>query len=240
MPKRIKQRRRGRGGTAFRSPGFRFLGKVGYRQLDSREKQGAVVGHIVDILHDRGRSAPVAKVKFEDNSEVLLPATKGTMVNERLEEGAMAGTKNGNILPLSKISEGTVVSNVEARPGDGGKYMRGAGCSATVVTREQDKVIIQMSSGELKVFDPNCRATIGAVAGSGRTEKPFVKAGKHYFAAKSRNKFWPIVAGSAMNPRDHPFGQKGRRTHKPKSVSRNAVPGQKVGSIAPKRTGKKR
>jgi large subunit ribosomal protein L2 len=103
------------------------------------------------------------------------------------------------------------------------------------------KAIVELPSGELKAFNPQCRATIGVVAGGGRKEKPFLKAGNRHYAAKAKGKKSMGVRGVAMNAVDHPHGG-GNRQHpgRPTTVSRHAPPGRKVGSIAAKRTGKRR
>lgn len=143
-------------------------------------------------------------------------------------------------MPLSEIPDGTLVCNIEARPGDGGRFARASGTSAILLAHDSRGVAIKLPSGKTHWFDPRCRATIGRVAGGGRTEKPLVKAGKMWYKVRSRAVKWPRVSGVAMNPVDHPFGG-GRHQHtgRPKSVSRGAPPGRKVGSLAPRRTGRK-
>jgi len=101
--------------------------------------------------------------------------------------------------------------------------------------------MVQLPSSKTKRFLPDCRATIGIIAGSGRKEKPFLKAGKRHYAMKAKNKLWPQVSGSSMNSVDHPFGGSSSASKSgPTQASRNAPPGRKVGKIAPKKTGKKR
>jgi len=155
-----------------------------------------------------------------------------------IEAGESVELKPGNITTLKNIPEGVPVCNVEAQPGDGGKFARASGTFALVVSHEEDRVLVQMPSGQLKWFNPMCRAMVGVVAGGGRTDKPFVKAGKKYHKMKSKAAKWPRVRGVAMNAVDHPFGG-GKHQHvgRPKTVSRNAPPGRKVGSIAARRTG---
>ena len=128
---------------------------------------------------------------------------------------------------------------MELNPGDGGKVCRTAGSSAVVVSHDRNKTVIRLPSHKFRTLSSQCRATIGKVAGSGITEKPFVKAGTKSYAMAVRNKLYPRTSGVAMNPVDHPFGGK-TKPGKHKSVSRNAPPGRKVGSISPRRTGKKK
>jgi large subunit ribosomal protein L2 len=168
---------------------------------------------------------------------VLAP--EGVRVGETIQVGVSAEIKPGNTLPLSEIPEGVPVCNVESNRGDGGKFARASGVSATLLTHDRDVAVVQLPSGEVKRLDPQCRATVGVVAGGGRTEKPFVKAGKKHHKMRARGTKYPRVRGVAMNAVDHPFGGGGRQhPGQPKSVSRDAPPGRKVGDIASKRTGR--
>jgi large subunit ribosomal protein L2 len=198
-----------------------------------------IQGEVTDIEHDPSRSAPVARVAFEDGDERLVLAPEGVGVGDRIEVGISAAIEPGNTLPLAEIPEGVPVINVEAQPGDGGKYARASGVSADLITHERDAAVVQLPSGEVKRLSPDCRATIGVVAGGGRTEKPFVTAGKKYHKMKTRGTKWPKVRGVAMNAVDHPFGGGGRQhPGRPKSVSKNAPAGRKVGDISSRRTGR--
>ncbi|MDD5181540.1 MAG: 50S ribosomal protein L2, partial [Candidatus Nanoarchaeia archaeon] len=175
-----------------------------------------------------------------DGTKATIPAPYGMRVGDVVYAGLTAPVKDGNILPLKSIAPGTSVYNIENAPGDGGKLVRAGGVSARIVTKESGKVIVKLPSKEFKKFNEDCRATIGVVAGFGRKEMPIVKAGKHYFMTRATGKYWPHVSGVAMNAINHPHGGKRRSTQhsKNKSVSRNAPPGRKVGSIAPRRTGR--
>ncbi|MBI2651643.1 50S ribosomal protein L2, partial [Candidatus Woesearchaeota archaeon] len=139
------------------------------------------------------------------------------------------------------IPEGVAIYNIEALPGDGGKFVRASGNSAKIITKMQDTIVVELPSSKRRVFLPDCRATVGTIAGSGRKEKPFLKAGKRYYAMKAKNKLWPQVSGTSMNAVDHPFGGRSSASKGgPTQSSRNSPPGRKVGKIAPKRTGRKR
>ena len=143
-------------------------------------------------------------------------------------------------MPVGKIPEGVPVYNIELSPGDGGKLVRAGGSNATIVSHDSEKTVIQLPSGQFKTLDSSCRATIGILAGGGRKDKPFLKAGKKYFAYKKRGKQYPVVRGVAMNPVAHPHGGGGHQhVGKPYTVKRGASPGRKVGSIAARRTGRK-
>ena len=234
MGRRIQGQRRGRGGPTFRAPSHRYKADLGHRKAD-----GTISGEVVDIEHDPARSAPVALVEFEDGDRRYVLAPEGLAVGETIQVGISAEIKAGNTLPLAEIPEGVPVCNVESRPGDGGKFARASGVNATLITHDREAAIVQLPSGELKRLSPDCRATIGVVAGGGRTEKPFVKAGKKHHKLRARGTKYPRVRGVAMNAVDHPFGGGGRQhPGRPKSVSRDAPPGRKVGAISSRRTGR--
>ena len=239
MGKSLIQQRRGKGSTTFRAPSHRYRGAVKYVPLNLT-KEKTLVGKVVEILHDPGRTAPVARVKFENGLEKLIIAPEGLLVGDEIVIGPNAPIKIGNTLPLAMIPEGTYVYDIEGIPGDGGKFVRAGGSYALVVSREKDKVIVQLPSGELKAFNPMCRATIGVVAGGGRLEKPLVKAGKAYYVMKARNRFWPKPRGVKMNAVNHPHGGKEHHIGRPSTVSRRAPPGRKVGHIAARRTGRRK
>ncbi len=241
MGKRLIIQRRGRGTPTYRSSSHRFRGKVTYRSYDKLEKEGIIKGTVIDIIHDPGRSAPVAKVDFENGEQKLVLAPESIAIDDEIECGISAEIEPGNTLPLSEIPEGTPIFNIEKNPGDGGKFVRTSGTYAALITHDVDKVMVNLPSGELKTFNPRSRATIGVVAGGGRKDKPFLKAGNRYHALKAKGKKMMTVRGVAMNAVDHPHGG-GNRQHPGKSttISRHAPPGRKVGSISAKRTGRRR
>ena len=236
MGRRIQGQRRGRGGPTFRAPSHRYKANLSHRAVEDAD---VVTGEVVGIEHDPARSAPLADVQFEDDDRRLVLAPEGIAVGDTIQVGVSAEVAPGNTLPLAEIPEGVPVCNVERQPGDGGKFARASGVSATLLTHDRNAAVVQLPSGEMRRLSPEARATIGVVAGGGRTEKPFVKAGKKYHKMRSRGTKYPRVRGVAMNAVDHPFGGGGRQhPGKPKSVSRDAPPGRKVGDIASKRTGR--
>ncbi|ELZ93999.1 50S ribosomal protein L2P [Haloferax mucosum ATCC BAA-1512] len=235
MGRRIQGQRRGRGSSTFRAPSHRYKAELSHKKSEEKD---TITGTVVGIEHDPARSAPIALVEFEDEQRMIL-APEGISVGEELQIGVSAEIKPGNTLPLAEIPEGVPVCNVERQPGDGGKFARASGVSAQLLSHDREVAIVKLPSGQVKRLNPNCRATIGVVAGGGRTEKPFVKAGKKHHKMKARGIKWPRVRGVAMNAVDHPFGGGGRQhPGQPKSVSRDAPPGRKVGDIASKRTGR--
>jgi large subunit ribosomal protein L2 len=236
MGRRIQGQRRGRGSPTFRAPSHRYKADLSHK---TPEDVDTVSGQVVDIEHDPARSAPVAAVEFEDGDQRLVLAPEGVGIGDELQVGISAEIAPGNTMPLAEIPEGVPVCNVERQPGDGGKFARASGTSADLITHDRHAAVVKLPSGESKRLDPECRATIGVVAGGGRTEKPHVKAGKKYHKMKARGTKWPNVRGVAMNAVDHPFGGGGRQhPGRPKSVSRNAPPGRKVGDISSRRTGR--
>jgi large subunit ribosomal protein L2 len=234
MGKNLIQQRRGKGSQRFRAPSFRYIGKS--QHPEAKEKN---TGEIVDILHSQGHSAPLMVVKYNEKFNLSI-APEGIKVGQRINFGEGSEIKTGNTLPLADIPEGTSIFNIELAPGDGGKCVKASGASARILSKGKGKVLLRLPSKKQKEFSEKCLATIGRAAGSGRPEKPILKAGNKYFKMKAKNKMWPHVNGVSMNAVAHPFGSKSSHTKgRPTQASRNAPPGRKVGKIAPKRTGRK-
>lgn len=236
MGRRIRAQRIGRGSPTYKSRSSKQRGEVELPPISEEGEKAKVV----DILHDPGRTAPVARVRYSDGQERLVLAPEGIKVGDDLECGISASIDPGNVLPLAEIPEGTPVYNIESEPGGGGKFARASGTYATLLAHDVGQAIVRMPSGEIRSFNPKCRATVGIVAGGGRTEKPFVKAGKRKKSMKAKGKYYPRVSGVAMNAVDHPFGSgRGRHAGRPRIVSRDAPPGQKVGLLSARRSGKR-
>ncbi len=241
MGKRIIPRRRGRGVKGvYTSPSHRHKGGINGVKYPPTDK---VNMKIIDIEHDPGRTAPLAKVevtsdKFQGEIYRFI-AAEGLFVNQEINIGDNSEIVFGNVLPLRAIPEGTPIYNIEAQPGDGGKFVRAGGTVASIVSHGIHTVV-QLPSGQFKPFDPDCRATIGVVSGGGRPEKPFATAGKKFHAYRSRAKSHLKVSGIAMNPVNHPHGG-GSHQHvgKPSTVSVHAPPGRKVGRLSPHKKKKK-
>lgn len=194
-------------------------------------------GKIIDIMDCPGHAGPLLKVMCR-NQEAIVQAPEGVRVNDDIFIGPGAPPLKGNILPLRNIPEGASVFNIESYPGDGGKMVKSSGTAAKVIAKFPDRITVLLPSKKERDFNPQCRATLGQVAGAGRPEKPFLRAGYRYFAMKSRNKYYPVVSGTSKNSVSHPFG--GRSTNAKghaTTVSRDAPPGRKVGKIAARRTG---
>ncbi len=238
MGKRILQRRRGKGGSQFRVSGRGKIAPVRYPNLRTEGEEKLTVKAILD---ERGRTAPLAQLEHSAGEISYIPAVSGLSVGSQIGLGPTAKPSTGNILPLGKIPEGTRISNIELRVGDGGKLVRASGGSAILFSKGNGRAILRLPSGKSILVDDKCRASIGEIAGGGRLEKPFLRAGPRHHAMQASGKMYPRMRGIAMAVVYHPFGG-GRHQHpgKSTSTSRNAPPGRKVGLIAPRKTGRKR
>lgn len=218
----------------YRAPSHKYKGDV-RNPVVSKE---TISGTVREFVHCPGHTAPLAKVDAA-GKPVLMLATEGMTLGQSIQIGNAAPAVSGNTLPLGQISEGTYIYNIENRPGDGGRFARSGGTHASVVSHSADTTIVQLPSGKFKTLLSTCRATVGVVAGGGRKDKPFAKAGKRYHAAMAKSWRYPQVRGVAMNPVDHPYGG-GAHQHKgkPGSVKHGSPHGRNVGSISPKREGR--
>jgi large subunit ribosomal protein L2 len=227
MGKRIISRRRGSGTPTYRSPSHRHHGAI-YHPAASMVGDGKVIS----IEQAPGRTAPVAEVTAPDGTTVRILAPAGLATGDTIafHEGKV---DRGAILALARIPDGTLISNVEVKPFDGGRLVRSAGASALVVAHAGSEVTIQLPSGDFKRLLDTCRAEVGAVGGSGRLERPIIKAGKKVWATRSLARAAFKVRGVAMNPVNHPFGG-GAHQHvgRPSTVSSGTWPGAKVGRFS--------
>ena len=232
MGKRIIVQARGRGGPRYRVRRQAFSIRPRYPFNISGE------GIAVKIINSMGHTAPLAKIKY-DKGIFFMPAFKGMSEGQKinLDKGEVTP---GNILRLKDIPIKTSVYNIEARPGDGGIFIRSGGNSGVVNRTSETGVFILMPSKKEKEFNPQCRATVGVIAGAGRFDKPILKAGKKYYMEKSKGKLWPRTSAVKMNAIDHPFGGGRGKRIKSKIAKRNAPPGAKVGLLRPRRTGKQK
>jgi large subunit ribosomal protein L2 len=227
MGKNLPTQRRGRGTSpTYRSPSHRHIS-------DAKMPRMTGEGTVLDIRHAPGRSAPLARVGIGD-LEFFMIAPDGLRVGQTVAFGRHI-VERGSVLPLGQLPEGTLVCNIELQPGDGGRLVRAAGTTAVIVS-QGDHTIVRLPSGGFKEINPLCRAIVGVVAGGGRKDKPFYKAGKRVNAYRSKAKSAITVRGVAKNPVDHPHGG-GAHQHvgRPSTVSAGAPPGRKVGRLSPKR-----
>ena len=231
MGKNLIQQRRGKGSGRFRAPDFRYKGEI---KMLNKEFYT-----VKNLIRCPGHSAPLIEAEYNDKTTSLLIAPEGIAVGDTIQMNSEQ-IRIGTIASLKEIPEGTSVFCIEAKPGDGGKFVRGSGTSARIVAKSDSTVTILLPSKKQKDFHPNCKAMIGVAAGGGRVEKPLLKAGKKHHLMKAKNKYYPIVSGSAMNAVAHPFGNKrSLRKSKARPAPKNAPPGRKVGMIRPRRSGRR-
>ena len=238
MGKRTLVRRMGRGGKQFRAITVGKLAPAKYPNFKLNEHHS---GTVVDIVHERGRDAPLARIHFDDNTYSYVPAPNGTTVGSRIEIGVGATATARNILSLESIPDGTLICNIEKNAGDGGKLIKSAGSSALVFAHGTEGVTLKFPSGKFLLVNPKCRAMIGIIAGAGRKDKPFLKAGNRAKYMQAHGRLYPTVRGIAQAAVYHPHGG-GRHQHigRQSSVGRTTPPGRKVGIIAPRKTGRGR
>lgn len=239
MGKRILVQRRGRGAPTFRAATHKRIAPARYPPHASAEQISTVKGLVKGIMHEPGRGTPLGLIRLETGGEFYNVVPEGVAVGQEISLGAAAHIDIGNVIPLGNIPEGTLVCNIECAPSDGGKLARSSGAYATIVAHTPEGTIIKLPSGRKTCFSDLCRATIGVIAGAGRIEKPFLKAGEKWHLMVAKGRTYPRVGGVAMISAYHPHGG-GRHKHpsKPTTVARGAPPGRKVGLIAARRTGR--
>ena len=172
-----------------------------YRIIDFKRRKDGITAMVSAIEYDPNRSANIALITYKDGEKAYIIAPKGLTVGTVVESGENVDIKVGNALPIMNIPVGTVIHNIELKPGKGASLARSAGASAQILGREDKYVLVRLSSGETRKILGTCRATIGVV---GNEDYSLVKIGK---AGRTRHKgFRPTVRGSVMNPNDHPHG----------------------------------
>ena len=241
MGKRIRVQRRGRGGSTFRASTHKRVAPAQYPLTTTKEYfDAAIQGVIEELVHDSGRGAPLALIRFENGEKCYTVIPEGVYVGQKIQIGGKASVEVGNILPLGKIPEGTMICNIELRPGDGGKIAKSSGTYAIVVGHTAQGTIIKLPSGKTRYISDYCRSTIGVASGAGRTEKPFLRAGAKFHLMKAKGHKYPRTRGRAMIAAAHPYGSSKRSARKGTTTSHGAPPGQKVGLIAARGAGRKK
>ena len=172
-----------------------------YRIIDFKRNKLNVPGSVVSIEYDPNRTANIALISYADGEKRYIIAPKGLTVNDTVVSGENVDIKTGNALPIANIPVGTMIHNIELRPGKGGELARSAGSSAQILGREDDYVMVRLSSGEQRKVLGTCMATVGVV---GNEDSSLVKIGKA--GRKRLMGIRPTVRGSVMNPNDHPHG----------------------------------
>lgn len=172
-----------------------------YRVIDFKRNKDDIAGIVKTVEYDPNRSANIALIHYTDGIKTYIIAPKGIEIGQRVFSGKDADIKIGNALPLENIPVGTVIHNIEMKPGKGGQLVRSAGTSAQVLGKEGKYVLVRLNSGEVRMILATCRATIGSVGNEQHELINIGKAGRSRWMGKR-----PTVRGSVMNPNDHPHG----------------------------------
>ena len=175
--------------------------KVRYRVIDFRRNKDGVPAKVAHIEYDPNRNARIALLHYADGEKRYILMPNRVKVGDMLESGSGADIRPGNALPLRNIPVGTVVHNIEMRPGGGGKIARSAGASVQLVAKEGTKATLRLPSGEMRMVPMDCRATVGEVGNAEAELISIGKAGRNRWKGKR-----PSVRGVVMNPVDHPLG----------------------------------
>ncbi len=240
MGKRIRVQRRGHGGSTFRAATHKRIAAVQYPTFSKKEIERVVQGRIEEIMHEAGRGSPLAFVKLENGQNFYTVVPESVFQGQTIQMGGKASVDVGNVLTLGDVPPGTMVCNVELQPGDGGKVCRSSGAYATVVAHTPLGTMIKFPSGKTTYLNDLCRAMVGVVSGTGRVDKPFLKAGPRYHLKHAKGHKYQRPRGVAMVAAVHPYGSSHRGARKVTTVGRHAPPGQKVGLIAARSAGRKR
>ncbi|QDY99609.1 50S ribosomal protein L2 [Nitratireductor mangrovi] len=182
----------------------RFIGgghKRTYRVIDFKRRKFDVAATVERIEYDPNRSAFIALIRYDDGELSYILAPQRLAVGDKVVSSASADVKPGNTMPLSAMPVGTIVHNVELKPGKGGQVARSAGAYVQLVARDQGMAILRMSSGEQRLVHGSCLATVGAVSNPDHANINDGKAGRTRWRGKR-----PHNRGVAMNPVDHPHG----------------------------------
>jgi large subunit ribosomal protein L2 len=187
----------GRITTRFRGGGH----KRAYRMVDFKRSKRDVIATVERLEYDPNRTAFIALVKYADGELAYILAPQRLSVGDQVISAAVADVKPGNAMPLSAMPVGTIVHNVEMKPGKGGQMARSAGTYAQLVGRDQGMAILRMNSGEQRLVHGSCLATVGAVSNPDHGNINLGKAGRKRWLGKR-----PHNRGVVMNPVDHPHG----------------------------------
>ncbi|PCS00617.1 50S ribosomal protein L2 [Lactococcus fujiensis] len=175
--------------------------KKKYRLIDFKRNTDNVVAKVATIEYDPNRTANIALIVYENGIKSYILAPKGLEVGMTVVSGPEADIKVGNALPLANIPVGTLIHNIELKPGKGGQLVRSAGASAQILGTEGKYTLVRLQSGEIRMILSTCRATVGVVGNEQQNLINLGKAGRtRYLGIR------PTVRGSVMNPNDHPHG----------------------------------
>jgi large subunit ribosomal protein L2 len=175
--------------------------KQSYRLVDFKRRTLDVAAVVERLEYDPNRSAFIALIKYADGKQSYILAPQRLAIGDSVIASMSADVKPGNAMPLSAMPVGTIVHNVELKPGKGGQVARSAGAYAQLVGRDQGMAILRLNSGEQRLVHGTCFATVGAVSNPDHSNRSLGKAGRNVWLGKR-----PHVRGVAMNPVDHPHG----------------------------------
>lgn len=171
------------------------------REIDFKRDKRGIVARVVSIEYDPNRGADIALLFYTDGEKRYILVPEGLAVGDQIQAGEKADIKPGNALPLVKIPLGTVVHNIEIKPGKGGQMVRGAGVGAILMNKEEKYALIKLPSGEQRKVELSCYATVGQIGNIDRKNRILGKAGiKRHMGIR------PTVRGVAQNPSSHPHG----------------------------------
>lgn len=172
-----------------------------YRVIDFKRNKDGISAKVTGIEYDPNRSAHIALLTYTDGEKRYIIAPKELKAGDKVMSGPDAEVRAGNCLPLEKIPEGTLIHNIELRPGKGGQIARSAGASVQLMAKEGRYANIKLGSGEVRLVEVKCRATVGTVGNTDHENVSIGKAGRSRWLGKR-----PRVRAVAMNPVDHPMG----------------------------------
>ncbi|OJX10043.1 MAG: 50S ribosomal protein L2 [Caedibacter sp. 37-49] len=175
--------------------------KQRYRVIDFKRRKDGMIAKVERLEYDPNRTAFIALIRYEDDTLSYILAPQRLALGDQVESGDKADIKTGNCLSLKGIPVGTIIHNIEMRPGKGGQLARSAGTYAQIIGRDAGNIQLRLTSGELRVVSGECRATIGAVSNPDQKNVSLGKAGRSRWLGRR-----PVVRGVAMNPIDHPHG----------------------------------
>lgn len=175
--------------------------KQNYRLIDFKRNKDSVSAIVERLEYDPNRSANIALILYRDGERRYILAPKGLKLGDQIKSGIDASIKVGNTLPVRNIPLGSIVHNIELKPGKGGQIARSAGTYAQIISRDSGYVTIRLRSGEIHKVLSECRATVGEVGNAEHMLRVLGKAGANRWRG-----IRPTVRGTAMNPVDHPHG----------------------------------
>jgi len=205
-----------------------------YRIIDFKREKDGIPAVVKTIEYDPNRSARIALLFYADGEKRYIVAPNGLQVGQKLMSGETASPDLGNTLPLKSIPVGSVIHNIELRPGQGAKMVRAAGNFAQLTSREGDYCIIKLPSGEIRRVLSTCRATIGSVSNSDHALESSGKAGRSRWLGRR-----PHNRGVVMNPHDHPMGGGEGRQSGGHPRSRNGLYAKGLKTRSPKKQSSK-